>query len=240
MLQECLEEGAVKPHMETRILKPFELGAILTLQEICLAALPDDQDLVIPKTKEAFEGILTSPESEMVGIWSNGELVSQAIMLFPNIDEGHQETLCLLEGQHDIQDLTTLGGVLVSPDHQGQGLMKTLVNSWKSYAYQQGRSVATAMIADHNVASMAGFLANGLTIVDVAVDPFDDAVVYLAKGGLEQSASPSFRTAVESNLVVCPKWGVEDRKALFEEGHSGISLVRHESGAYSSSLIMHL
>ena len=212
-----------------RVLQEEDLPHVVGLQQACIEDLGEGQTLIHPKTEDHFGTILTSGHTEMLGIWSQGVLVAQAVALFPDLQNPDTDMMDILDRELQgvaPQDVTTLAGVIVHPDFKKRGLMNDLVNEWKFNALQRGREHTLAMITDNNVPSLAGFLHAGLNIVGIRPDESDGSTVYLANGRTTSECRPSFSNAVEgSSKMIVSSSSLESREVFFEAGYLGVGLV---------------
>lgn len=235
VLERSVTEG---DSLEARILSVQEVQHVISLQAMCLNALPADQDLIHEKEPEDFHRILSGSHTEMLGIWEGGALIAQAVALFPDIRNPDADMLEMsLPGP--VESVTTLAGVIVHPEHKGKRLMGRLIDSWHDLAEERGREHTLAMITDRNVPSLAGFLSGGLHVVDVAIDPEDDSTVYLAQGRVvrDNQCTSAFDHATGIRLVT-PGHTFHERKSLFAEGFVGTRLMRDPNGGCTTTLEM--
>lgn len=214
-----------------RILEEGDLPHAVNLQQACISDLGEGQTLIHEKSEDDFGVILTSPHTQMLGIWNQGALIAQAVALFPDLQNPDPEMMDILDRElagTDPQMVTTLGGVIVHPSFKGRGLMNDLVSAWKTDAVSRGREHALAMITDTNIPSLAGFLHGGLDMIGVRPDPEDGSTVYLAHGSVTSGCRNSFvdAAAPEGAKIMVSTWDIENRETFFEAGYRGTGLVK--------------
>ncbi|MBI1327292.1 MAG: GNAT family N-acetyltransferase [Alphaproteobacteria bacterium] len=206
----------------------------MALQQAVLNSLPPDQDKVHPKTREKFAQLLADDSpSTIFGIFEDGQLVAQAIMLCPRTIE--EADLLDFELPGEPHEISTLAGVLTNPAYEGRGYMSCLVNAWREEARALGRPHLCGIVTRDNTKSWSGFMNGGLVIMAAGFDPSDNSTVYLVHRDI--SRGPALSRSEQSILsesarnneyhpmsyrILTPTVSLEEANEHFAEGYVGV------------------
>jgi len=136
-------------------LGPVDIPAMLFLQD----EAADNQAVIRPA--EILRAHF-SAGGQVLGAYQDGRLAAQ-----------------LMIGFSAAPDMATIGGVLTSPDHRGQGLMKELLTAALDIAAQRGCHTAHARVRCGNIASYNGFAKQGFCEAGQGPSPDDpDKIVH--------------------------------------------------------------
>lgn len=215
---------------EVHLLGKHDIPDILNLQQKIFNDLPEEQkSFILPKTEEFFEKHFSRGHNQMLGIYVDGKLIAQSIILNPT--EEHPET-----GMVDMKDVDSpdkvsiIEGVLVDADYRGNHLMEKMVQYWIDYTDSIGREHVIAEIAVDNPYSWGVFLDKGLTLHSMGVDPDDGTELYNAHETVEnikdKNISGHFNYYAEKKLKTCDAQDLDQQKQLMQDGYIGTSYNR--------------
>ena len=164
---------------QIEILTSDNIKDMLSLQDTVIAFLKryEQEHFIIERERAYFLRHVQSP-STIIGIRSDeGALIAQGIFhhserLNPDYIDG-----ITLDSWKLCDKVSTLQGVLVHPDFQGKGLMRTLIDFWMSWAQENGYEHLLTRAEEHNTRSIHSFTKAGMLDVGTIIDARDNATV---------------------------------------------------------------
>tara|TARA_R110002124_G_scaffold31474_6_gene106563 strand:+ start:2577 stop:3314 length:738 start_codon:yes stop_codon:yes gene_type:complete len=204
------------------------LDEIMGLQQKIIDSLPDDQkSFILPKSKTFFENHFKRGANTMIGIYCEGELIAQSIVLNPNA--AHPETgMVDMERVDAPETLSIIEGVLVDPAYRGNRLMEEMVGHWIDYAEQIGRKHVIAEIAIDNPYSWGVFLDKGLTLHSTGTDPDDGTALYNAHESIANIRSKQLSGVFNhyAEKKICDADDLKAQQKLLDKGFKGVAYDR--------------
>lgn len=204
------------------------LDEIMGLQQKIIDSLPDDQkSFILPKSRTFFENHFKRGANTMIGIYCEGELIAQSIVLNPSA--AHPETgmvdMALVDKP---ETLSIIEGVLVDPAFRGNRLMEEMVGHWIDYAEQIGRKHVIAEIAIDNPYSWGVFLDKGLTLHSTGTDPDDGTELYNAHESIANIRSKQLSGVFNhyAEKKTCDAHDLDTQKELLKQGFKGVAYDR--------------
>lgn len=160
-------------------LSPDDIPDMLKLQAAVIESLKlkGQEHFIIARETSYFEKHAQNP-SAILGVRSSeGKLIAQSIF-------HHSDTLnpdyikgLTLDDWKLCDHVSTLQGVIIHPDAQGQGLSSRMVDAWIGWAQEKGYKHLLTRIEEHNSKSISSFKRAGLEDVGKIVDARDGATV---------------------------------------------------------------
>ena len=213
-----------------RLLGAECIDEILGLQQKIIDSLPDDQkSFILPKTKEFFENHFKRGANTMIGIFCDGALIAQSIVLNPT--KNHPETgMVDMKPVGKADTLSIIEGVLVDPAYRGNRLMEEMVGHWIDYAESIGRKHVIAEIAVDNPYSWGVFLDKGMTLHSTGTDPDDGTQLYNAHESIrnirKKALSGVFNYYAKKRKKTCAANDLATQQTLLKKGYKGVAYDR--------------
>ena len=155
------------------------IDEMLALQEAVMKHLHThgNEHFIIERARTYFEKHVQEP-SAILGIRSDdGQLVAQSIF-------HHSDTLnpdyikgLTLDDWKLCDPVSTLQGVLIHPNAQGQGLSSRIVDAWIIWATDKSYKHVLTRVEEHNTKSIKSFIKAGMEDVGAIIDARDNATV---------------------------------------------------------------
>lgn len=206
------------------------MPALLSLQYIVIAALPeDDKDFITFKTEEKFAERM-SQFGEMHGVFlstnKGDQLVAYGGVVFPTAIWPTADLS--LEPHHKIpfspQELAVIQSCAVHPEHRGKSLHKWLIAAKEELCLKKGRPHMMSEVAVANPASLKGFLNQGYKVIFSGIAPEDQCkLLFLHKNA---AVSPPPLRGEEKPISIDPVHDFDLLQTFLGSGCHGISMTR--------------
>ena len=142
--------------MELRRCQPSDLQAIIDLNEIIYAALPD-KSVLRHNSPEMIASCLEEPNVTL-GVWDCNLLVAIGVLYVPQcIEEDHYHDL----GLHGDYRPANQKLFLVREGYRGLGLQRQLIREVEKVAISRGYNLLCTTVAPNNAFSINNFLKEG-------------------------------------------------------------------------------
>lgn len=212
------------------LLNEDDIPDILALQQKVFDALPEEQkSFILPKSPEFFEQHFEKGDNAMLGIFVNGDLIAQSIILNPS-QQYPSTGMVDMETVDSPETLSIIEGVLVDADYRGNNLMQKMVDHWLDYVEGIGRTHVIAEIAVDNPYSWGVFLEKGMTLHSMGTDPDDGTVLYNAHETIdnirEKELSGTFNYYAKKKQTLCDEHDLKTQKELMDKGYKGVAYNR--------------
>ena len=191
LLKEMIKEFKLSKTGTTGIIEILgiqDLNDVLNLQEQTRNALPAGQKMfVLPQPESYFKDLLEKKNGVLIGIRTNGILVSQMVLMGPlTIDDmisKQKLTRNEIELHHtEPSDTTVIAkSMAVHPDWRGNELSQHMLELALSLPLARSADHAFAQISVDNVRSWELFLQLGFGIVAAALDPTDQKARFIVQ-----------------------------------------------------------
>ncbi|MFY9288345.1 MAG: GNAT family N-acetyltransferase [Alphaproteobacteria bacterium] len=162
------------------ILTLTDLSDVLALQEQTRASLPAEQKMfVLPQPESYFANLLEQKNGVMIGIRTEGKLISQMVLMGPLTIETMIDQQKLTRNEIDFHhanpsDSTVIAkSMAVHPDWRGNELSQHMLDTALNLPLARMADHMFAQVSVENVRSWELFLRSGFGIVAAALDPTD-------------------------------------------------------------------
>jgi GNAT superfamily N-acetyltransferase len=165
--------------LDYRYLGPDDLEQIILLQEKVAGNLKEKGTprFIVTRSIEYFRSHLAEPHA-MYGIFtSENRLIAQSIFRISRIGAKEELLSEALPNLDENSGFSVAQGMLVDPEHQRLGLMKTMMDEWFEWCAGKGITHLAARTEASHEASKSAFIKHGFCVIDTITDPRDNARV---------------------------------------------------------------
>lgn len=164
--------------MSAKFLTQGDLDQILALQDKVYDHLQATSNprFIIKRSNEYIASHLNGPHS-IIGYDIGGQHIAQAIFRAPDPFDITELGVARIYDYDPSERISILQGIVIDPEFQGQGYMRTILQDWMEWTASQGIKHLAARTEANHEASKANFRKAGFEVVETIIDPFDNAKV---------------------------------------------------------------